>query len=286
MNPDQYCHDKAAPRGSSLYYSLLPLEAQRRRPLIALHALLRELNEIVEECHDQGVAIRKLDWWREELGRLYAGCPQHPVTRALAAALERTPLAREHFQELLDGTAMDLAYDAYPSFAQLALYGHRLGSTPALLAAEILGMRDRQTSRFAHELGMALLLARLLLQVRRHARQGRFYIPEDELARFGLGQADLLKSQGDERTRALFAFQAERVHDTWKRALELLPEADRAAQLPQIILAELAMARLAEVEADGYALLERRVRLTPLRKLWLAWRVQRRERRRTRQAAA
>ncbi|MBL8259235.1 MAG: squalene/phytoene synthase family protein [Candidatus Competibacteraceae bacterium] len=287
MNPDDYCHPLAAPPGSDFRYSLLGLPLAQRQTLIAVGAFHREMTQMVEQCQDAGVARAKLDWWRAEVGRLYAGEPQHPITRAVQPRLAAFNLPEEYFREMVDGAAMDLDCDAYPSFGELSLYIHRLGSVPALLAAEILHYRDRRaTPRFAHEAGATLLLFELLYDARRHARQGQLYLPEDEMRRYGVRAGDLLAAQTTDRLRQLFAVQAERIRDYHRRALEYLPEQDRYAQSPLLIRLELAMALLAEIAEDGYRLLEQRIQLTPLRKLWLAWRRRRREKRRYRPLAA
>ncbi len=280
MIPEDYCHNLAVRQGSDFRYSLLGLPLAQRQTLVAIHAFQVETTRIVDECRETGVARIKLDWWRTEIDRLFAGDPQHPVTRALHLRLSSFNLPEEYFREMLDGVAMDLDYDAYPSFTELTLYVHRRGSIPALLAAEILGYQDRRaTPRFAHEAGALLLLFERLYEVRQQLQQGRFYLPEDEMRRFGVQPGDLMAAQTTDRVRQLFAFQAERIHDYHRRALEALPDADRCAQSSLLIRLELAMALLAEIAEDGYRLLEQRTRLTPLRKLWLAWRVRRRHRR-------
>jgi len=286
MNPDDYCHDLAARPGSDFRCSLLGLPLEQRRALVALQAFLFETANIVQECQDPGVARTKLDWWRAEVGRLFAGEPQHPITCALRPWLVRFNLPEEYWREILDGVAMDLDYDTYPRFTELTLYLHRLGSVPALLAVEILGYQDpRATLRFAHEAGALLLLFERLCEVRPLAQQGRFYLPEDEMRRFGVQPGDLLAAQTTERVRQLFAFQAERIRDYYQRALTQLPDVDRYAQRSLLIRLELALALLDEIAQDGYRLLEQRTRLTPLRKLWLAWRGLHREKRRYRQWA-
>lgn len=280
MIPDDYCHNVAARWDSDFHYSLLGLPLARRRALTAIQAFYLETRQIAEECRDPGVAKSKLDWWRTETGHLFAGKPQHPVTRALQPQLAVFNLPEEYFQEMLDGVAMDLDYDAYHGFTELTLYLHRHGSVPALLAAEILGYRDRRaTPRFAHEAGAMLLLFELLCNVRQHARHGRFYPPEDEMRRFGVRHDDLLAARTSDPVRQLFAFQAERIHEYHRRAVEYLPAVDRYAQCGLLIRLELALALLAEIASDGYRLLEQRTSLTPLRKLWLAWRLRWHEKR-------
>lgn len=280
MTPEDYCHHLTIRPGSDFRYSLLGLPLERRQAWIAIQAFQLETSQIIEECRDPGVARTKLDWWRNELGRLFAGEPHHPVSRALQTPLNTFNLPEEYFREILDGVAMDLDYDVYPTFTELTLYVHRLGSVPALLAAEVLGYQDRRaTPRFAHETGALLLLFERLYEVRRHAQHGRFYLPEEEMRRFGVDPSDLLAAQTTERVRRLFAFQAERLRDYYRRALELLPDVDRYPQSGLLVYLELTMALLAEIAEDGYRLLEQRIQLTPLRKLWLAWRLRRRYRR-------
>lgn len=286
MIPDVYCQDLAARQGSDFHYSLLGLPLAQRQVLTAIQAFVLETGQIPEECRDLGVARTKLDWWRAELKRLFVGEPQHPITRALQPGLALFNLPEEYFREILDGVAMDLDYDAYPTFAELTLYVHRLGSVRALFALEVSGYQDRRaTPRFAHEVGALLMLFELLYDTRRHAQLGRFYLPEDEMRRFGVHPGDLLAAQTTDRVRQLFIFQAERIREYHRRALDYLPDVDRYPQRSLLIRLELTMALLAEIADDGYRLLEQRTSLTPLRKLWLAWRLQRREKRRYRRLA-
>ncbi|MCB1821811.1 MAG: squalene/phytoene synthase family protein [Candidatus Competibacteraceae bacterium] len=287
MTADDYCHNLAVQQGVDFRYSLLKLPLAQRQTLVAVHAFYLETARISQECRDPGVARTKLDWWRAELGRLFSGDPHHPITRALQPRLTTFNLPEEYFREILDGIAMDIDYDAYPSLTELTLYLHRHGSIPGLLAAEITGYQDRRaTPRFAHEAGALLRLFDLLCAVRHHAQHGHFYLPEDEMQRFGVGPGDLLAAQTTDRVRQLFAFQAARIHEYYRRALDALPETDRYAQSHLLIRLELAMALLAEIAGEGYRLLEQQTRLTPLRKLWMAWRLLVREQRRYRQKVA
>jgi phytoene synthase len=189
MNPNDYCQNLAARRGSDFHYSLLGQPPALRQTLIAVQAFYLETTQIAEECHDPSVARDKLDWWRTEAGHLFNGEPHHPVTCALRPQLAAFNLPEEYFREILDGVAMDLEYDVYPSFTELTLYLHRLGSTPALLTVEILGYQDRRsTPRFAHEVGGALLLFDRLYEARRYAQLGRCYSRKMTCAGSGWGR--------------------------------------------------------------------------------------------------
>ena len=285
MTPDQYCQDKAARSGSSFYYSFLFLPPPQRQAITALYAFCREVDDVVDEASDPGVARLKLDWWREEIGRLEAAQPRHPVTRALAPALERYAISHAHLQEVVDGMEMDLDQHAYADFKELSLYCHRVAGVVGLMSAEIFGYRNRRTLKYAHTLGLAFQLTNILRDVREDAMRGRIYIPAAELERFGVTAADLDRAGTSPRIRELFAYQAARARDHYRRAMDLLPEEDRYAQRSGLIMAAIYQATLDEIAADGLRVLERRVSLTPLRKLWVAWRTARRERRRWRSGA-
>lgn len=283
MTPEDYCHDLANARGSDFRYSLLGLPLAQRQALCAIQSFCLETAGIATECQDLGVARTKLDWWYAELDKLFAGKPEHPITCALWPHLGRFNLPQEHFRTLLEGVAMDLDYEIYPTFSTLTPYIHRRGSVAALLVAEVSGYRHRHaSSRFAHEAGAALLLFERLYDVRQYAHLGRFYLPEDEIRQFGLHSDDFLATKITDRVQQLFAFQAQRIHDYHRRALEHLPDEDRLAQCPLLIRLELMMALLREITEEGYRLLEQHTTLTPLHKLWLAWRLRRGEQRRFR----
>ncbi|MDX1656004.1 MAG: squalene/phytoene synthase family protein [Candidatus Competibacteraceae bacterium] len=279
MNPQEYCRQLGAPPGSDQAYSLMSQPPEKRRALTALYALDRELAQVVDQCQEPQVARAKFQWWRQELEALFEGRPSHPVSQALAPPMEIHDLPRELLEELVDGAEMDLDRDTWPHFKELSLYCHRRGSSLALLAAEILGYRQRGTRRFAHELGTARQLTALLAGIRHHVRQGRLPIPADEMARCHVEPANLLAPRSSDRVRELFALQAHRIRTYQDRAETLLPGEDRPTQAPLLVLQALERAWLEEIEAEGFPLLEQRTELTPLRRWWIAWRVGRRARR-------
>ncbi len=270
MTPDQYCQDKAARSGSSFYYSFLFLPPDQRRAIVALYAFCREVDDVVDRGGDPGVARAKLDWWRAEIERLYAGRPLHPVTRALRPVIERVNLAQAQFQEIIDGMAMDLDTRRYPDFKALSLYCYRVAGVVGLMSAEIFGYTRHDTRKYAHHLGLAFQLTNIIRDVHEDARRDRIYLPQDELARFGVAEADILAGRETPAFLELMAFQARRAYGYYDKALALLPPEDARAQRTGLIMAAIYRATLDEVVADGLHVLTRRVQLTPLRKLWLA----------------
>lgn len=270
MSPDAYCQQRAAASGSSFYYSFLFLPTERRRAITALYAFCREVDDVVDECHDAQLAQTKLAWWRTEVERLYAGAPEHPVGQALAPLVQRFDLAREHLHEIIDGMEMDLTQSRYLDFKGLSLYCHRVAGVVGLLAAGIFGYRNRQTLKYAHELGLAFQLTNIIRDVGEDAMRGRIYLPVDELQQFKVPARDIMDRRDSEGFRALIRFQIDRAEACYERAFGLLPPEDRRSQRAGLIMAAIYRATLREIAADGYRVLTHRVSLPAQRKLWLA----------------
>jgi phytoene synthase len=274
MDVHQYCQERAAASGSSFYYSFLFLPRETRRAIIAFYALCRELDDVVDECHERQVAAAKLDWWREEIGRFAAGTPEHPATRALIDTPQGRNVPPALLLEIVDGMAMDLDNTRYPDFKSLNLYCYRVAGVVGEVAAAIFdggrGADDRAIRRYAHELGLAFQLTNIIRDVGEDARRGRIYLPQDELARFGVSEADLLNGRDSPAFQALMQFQYERAIACYERALAALPASGRRAQRPGLAMAAIYRTLLDEIRRDHFPVLRARVSLTPLRKLWLA----------------
>ena len=271
MTPDQYCQEKTAASGSSFYYSFMFLPPDKRRAITALYAFCREVDDVVDECSDENVARTTLAWWRSEIAAVYQGTPQHPVAQALVPVVKQFNLAQEHLQEIIDGMEMDLTQHTYADFKSLQLYCYRVASVVGLLAAEIFGYTDRKTLKYAHDLGLAFQLTNIIRDVGEDARRGRIYLPLDELAQFGVHTRDILDAKETEGFQQLMQFQIERAQRYYQQAFEQLPAADRKSQRTGLIMAAIYRSTLDEVAASGCHVLKERISLTPLRKLWLAY---------------
>jgi 15-cis-phytoene synthase len=271
MTPDQYCQQKASRSGSSFYYSFLFLPPERRRAITALYAFCREVDDVVDECSDVGVARTKLAWWRNQVALTYTGSPEHPVARALAITIGTFNIPQAQLQEIIDGMEMDLTQKRYVDFSALKLYCYRVASVVGLLSAEIFGYRDPDTLKYAENLGMAFQLTNIIRDVGEDARRDRIYLPLDELAHHNVPAADILHARESDDFRRLMEFQIERAQGYYREAFRCLPATDRRSQRPGLIMAAIYQALLAEIRADGAKVLTQRTSLTPLRKLWIAW---------------
>ena len=271
MDPDRYCQEKAAASGSSFYYSFLFLPPERRRAITALYAFCREVDDVVDECTDPQIAHAKLAWWRSEIAGLYEGKPNHPVSRALHPHLETFRIKRENLLEIVAGMEMDLTQTRYLDFKGLERYCYHVAGAVGLLAAGIFGYRNARTLEYARHLGTAFQLTNIIRDVGEDARKNRIYLPMDELKEFGVPAAEILKGVYSEPFVRLMAFQTERAHGFYRKAMQALPAEDRRDQRAGLIMAAIYQATLAEIERDGFKVLDRRTSLTPLRKLWIAW---------------
>jgi len=274
MTPEQYVQDKAAKSGSSFYYAFLFLPPAQRAAITAFYAFCREVDDVVDEVSDPGVAATKLAWWRKEVATSFAGQPSHPAMKALMPHVATYGLQPSHLNAVIDGCQMDLDQSRYLDFAGLARYCHLVAGVVGEVAANVFGRTSEQTIAYAHRLGLAMQLTNIIRDVGDDARRGRIYLPVSELQRFEVKANEILQRQPpygySERFTTLMKFQAERAHRCYDEALALLPEADRATQKPGLMMANIYRTLLREIEADNFQVLHQRTSLTPLRKLWIA----------------
>ena len=271
MSPDEYCQQKTVQSGSSFYYSFLFLPPERRRAITALYAFCREVDDTVDEATDGSVARIKLAWWRTEVSKMYGGTPTHPVMLALQPHIGPYTLEEKHLLAIVDGMEMDLDQSRYLDYPGLQRYCWHVAGVVGILSASIFGYTNPQTLAYAEKLGLAFQLTNIIRDVGDDARKGRIYLPVNELQQFGVTANELLKLQHSEKFEALMRFQAERAQGIYDEALALLPKEDRRAQRPGLMMAAIYRTLLDEIQRDGFHVLNQRISLTPLRKLWLAW---------------
>ena len=273
MTPEQYVQDKAAKSGSSFYYAFLFLPPARRAAITAFYAFCREVDDVVDETTDAGVAASKLAWWRSEVASAYAGQPSHPVMKALMPHSATFAIQASHLQAVIDGCQIDLEQTRFLDFPGLSRYCHLVAGVVGEVAANIFGRSSEATVQYAHRLGLAMQLTNIIRDVGDDARRGRIYLPVSELQRFDVKASELLLRTApygySDRFSALMRFQAERAHQTYDEAMALLPEVDRLAQKPGLMMANIYRSLLREIEIGGFQVLHQRTSLTPLRKLWI-----------------
>lgn len=271
MSPDEYCQEKAAQSGSSFYYSFLFLPQENRRAITALYAFCREVDDVVDDCTDEAIARNKLNWWRQEVRAMLTQEPTHPVTKALLPHLSRYQLDGAHLLAVIDGMEMDLNQNRYLDFIALQKYCWQVAGVVGIMSASIFGIRNPQTKLFAEKLGLAFQMTNIIRDVGEDARKGRIYLPVNELQQFNVPASDILNARHSDQFVALMQFQYERTQKLYDEAFALLPSEDRRAQRTGLIMAAIYRALLVEIKDDHFQVLKQRISLTPIRKLWLAW---------------
>ena len=272
MTPEKYVQEKAAASGSSFSYACLVLPPPRRAAITAFYAFCREVDDIVDEVSDRGVAAAKLAWWQSEIAASFSGNPSHPVMRALMPTAAPFGIEARHLLAVIEGCQMDLDQSRYLDFPGLARYCDLVAGVVGEVAANIFGRSRDSTVAYAHQLGLAMQLTNIIRDVGDDARRGRIYLPMDELKRFDVKANELLERRYSDRFTALMKFQAERAHRCYDQALAQLDETDRPAQKPGLMMANIYRSLLREIEADVFQVLHQRISLTPIRKLWIAMR--------------
>ena len=274
MTPEQYVQEKAASSGSSFYYAFLFLPKPRRAAITAFYAFCRELDDVVDDMQEPDVASAKLAWWHQQVEDAFKGQAQHPVMKALMPWADVYGIHASHLQAIISGCQMDLRQNRYLDFAGLKQYCHLVAGVVGEVSARIFGQSHEQTTAYAHELGLALQLTNIVRDVGEDARRGRIYLPLDDLRTHGVSVQSILNQQDSPAFKALMQFQAERAMGHYQQALRLLPDVDRRAQKPGLMMASIYKTLLEEIQAAQFPVLNHRVKLTPLRKFWLAWKVQ------------
>jgi len=278
MTPEQYVQDKAAQSGSSFYYAFLFLPPPRRAAITAFYAFCREVDDVVDEVSDPGIAATKLAWWRKEVASAFEGQPSHPAMKALMPHTAAYDIRSEHLMAVIDGCQVDLDQSRFLDYAGLARYCHLVAGVVGEVAAGIFGRTEAATTAYAHKLGLAMQLTNIIRDVGDDARRGRIYLPMSELKQFDVKAQEILNRGYSDRFTALMRFQAERAHRCYDEAFALLPREDRRAQRPGLMMANIYRTLLREIEAENFQVLHQRIALTPVRKLWIAMRTNWQER--------
>jgi len=276
MTPAEYCERRTRGSGSSFFYAFLFLPEEKRRAMMALYAFCREVDDIADEIPDRQVALGKLAFWRNEITNAFAGKPQHPVGQELDWARQHFSLDEELFAEIIDGMLMDINRQPILKRADLSLYCYRVAGAVGLLSIEIFGYSSRKSRTFATHLGEALQLTNILRDIAEDAANSRIYIPQEDRIRFNVRDQDF-KDEPTEDMRRLMQHYSEQAEEAYSQAMAILPDEDRTSLRPSLLMAAIYHAQLQRLRDINYDVWHKSAHISPLRKIWIAWRAWRHE---------
>jgi phytoene synthase len=266
----EYCSQLTRKSRSNFYYSFLFLSKEKREAMYAVYAFCRSVDDVADGSAPLREKQTLLDEWRRELDRCYDGNPQHPITVQLARSIRRFPIPKEHFEELITGVEMDLIHSRYPTFHELYEYCYRVAGVVGLMCIEIFGYRNPKAKDYAVNLGLALQLTNIIRDLKVDAERGRIYLPQDELARFGYHEDELLRGAYTPAFFELIRFAGSRARQYFHSARQLLAAEDRRSLFAAEIMGTIYYRLLDTIEASGYRVFDRTITLPTSHKLWIA----------------
>ncbi len=256
--------------GSSFLWGMRILPKARRETMYAIYAFCREVDDVADGTEAPEVKRAHLETWRDEVVRLFAGRPNHPVTRALAGPVKRYGLPKAEFLAVIDGMEMDAREDIVaPSLAELELYCRRVAGAVGLLSIQAFGARESAAPKLAVLLGEALQLTNILRDLAEDAARGRLYLPRELLETHGIATRDpeaVLDHPAIAKVSADLAAMAE---SRFQRSRALLGQCDRRRLKPAILMMQVYARILARLARRGWDKPRQRVHLSKAEKLWV-----------------
>lgn len=267
-------------RSTSFYFSFLVLPRPKRRALVAVFDFCRAVDDSVDLEPDVSRASQALALWRAEIGRVFTGgLPATPEGKRLQPFAVPFRLPREQFYALVDGVEMDVDGRQYATFEDLERYCHRVASAVGLICAEIFEYSDAAALTYARDLGVALQLTNILRDVAVDFRNGRQYLPQEDLARFGCSWDEIAAEVAhagsgvkSTRVRAVLEHQAARARVFFARATRALPRADARRFVAAEIMRAVYWNMLKRIEAADYDVFSKVRRVPRPVQAWLALR--------------
>lgn len=268
-----YCTALTKRSGSNFYYSFLFLPRAQREAIYAVYAFCREVDSAVDDPRPGSDPREEIRRWRAELAAAYHGTPSFPVTISLAEHAQRFGIPQEYFEDLIAGVEMDLTISRYATFDELYLYCYRVASVVGLICLKVFGTRAPLAKEYAITLGLAFQLTNILRDLAADGQRGRVYLPQDDLARFGYPERELLGRTYSPRFMELMRFECARAREYYSKARRValaLPAQDRRALTVAEIMRGVYERILGRIEESGYRVFGPRVSLAPPYRLAIA----------------
>jgi phytoene synthase len=268
-----YCERLARQQAGNFYHAFRLLPTDQRRGMCALYSFMRVADDLTDTSGATEEKRAAVESWRRQLHEALRGRYCHPLHPAFHGTVERFQIPVAYLEAVLDGVGMDLDTDRYETFADLYQYCYRVASAVGLACIHIWGVTTGGAQTLAEAAGIAFQLTNILRDLAEDAGRGRVYLPREDLARFGYSEDELGRGIRDGHFTELMRFEVARANGYYDAALplaDLLPPAGRAVFL---VMLRTYRGLLDEIVRRDYDVFSTRVRLSRLRKLWLAARV-------------
>ncbi|MGC9328011.1 MAG: presqualene diphosphate synthase HpnD [Candidatus Hinthialibacter sp.] len=270
MKNTDYTKQKTRKSKTNFYYSFLFLPKTKREAIFTIYSFCRQTDDIVDNAKSPDTARREMDAWRCELDASFDDHPTHPITQALQEVVRRFDIPRDYFHELIDGCEMDLVQNRYATFEELRQYCYRVASAVGLICIEIFGYRNPNTKDYAINLGLALQLTNVMRDVGEDARNGRIYLPAEDLERFHYSEADLMKQDYSPEFIDLMRFYSERTQGFYDAANSLYDRRDHHLLFPAEIMRKIYYRLFQKIQRQRYNVYQNRICVSNSRKMAIA----------------
>lgn len=267
MTPEQYCNQKIAKPGSPFYYSVRKLPLPQRNAIVAIAAFYQEIDEVVIDCHDVGIAYAKLNWWRGEVAKLNGGQPEHPVMLALQKWFKLSP---QKLVNIIDGVEQSLNSSPFLNFEDLTLHIMATAGIREVLISEAMPQDETISIEIIYQLTLVIELIQHIQYLHRYVKQGLIYFAADELTKFNVSLSLLQTYKTNDDIRNLLQYQSEKAERAYNNAKTILTPKMRKQLISLIIRCEIALTVLREIRAEKFSVLENLINITPIRCWWIA----------------
>jgi 15-cis-phytoene synthase len=270
----RFCGTVARREARNFYFAFLLLPPLERRSMCALYAFLRHTDDLADEPGSATAKFQALDDWRRELDAALAGrVTAWPGLLALADTVARHGIRSALLYDVIDGVLMDVQPRDFVTFDDLADYCHHVASVVGLSCLSIWGYRSEggKAEQFAERYGVALQLTNIIRDVGDDARNGRIYLPRDDLAKFGVRLEELaVKGRPSDRIRELLVYESQRAYQFYDQATPLAPLVAPVGRPVLLTIVGIYRALLDEIRCRDYDVLSTRVSIPARRKLAIA----------------
>ena len=281
----EYCHDIARASHSNFYYAFFLLPKPKRDALAALYAFMRLIDDVSDEGQDLGAKQRGLARWRGALDQAITGQEQvfdgnaavvspaatlpgaEQVLPALVDTMQRYNMPARYLHDLISGAEMDLTVRFYPTFERLREYCYRVAGTVGLTCTHVFGFSDARALDLAEKLGLAFQLTNIIRDVHEDHKLGRIYLPEEDLARYGVSPEDFDRGEATLGMRELLRFEADRAWQLYEEGSALLNLIDEDSRSALWLLVHTYSALLGRIEALDFAVFGEKIRLSKAEKM-------------------